>query len=486
MKRLQLHSACKLFPELPEDELQQLAADIKANGLRNPVVLLGEKILDGRNRYAACKLAGVKPRFETWDGQGSPVEWVISQNLVRRHLSTSQRAVVAHDLLPLLEKEAKERQRMSRGRGKKVAQSCATFSSSNGKASEAAARLTKTNARYVEMVKEISRSVPKLLDRIRVGSMTVAEAQRIAASEVRRNGHHRKPGKTNTSDAERVFCGNCMKLIPRLDNGSVNLVLCSPPYAEQRRSHYQGVSEAAYAKWTVRWMGLLREKLADDGSALIVIRPHLKQGVLSDYVLRTRLALREDGWSENEELIWLKPDAPPLGSTKRPRRTWESILWFSKTANPYCNLTACGRESTRIGFLPSLRFGIGGASIYNGQKVELRKGKARCCDVFVASVGAIEGIEHPAMFPVALAEQLISTFSQKGDLVLDPFCGSGSTLVAAKKLGRDFRGFDSNRKYIKIALGRLAATKCGTAVTGSACPRTVSVESLENVQIGVW
>jgi len=255
-------------------------------------------------------------------------------------------------------------------------------------ASEAAARITRTNARYVEMVKEISRSVPELLDRVRSGSMTVAEAQRIAASEVRRNGHHRKHGKAKADDAERVTCGDCLDLIPRLDNRSVDLVLCSPPYAEQRRSHYKGVSEATYAKWTVRWMGLLREKLTHDGSVLLVIRPHLKKGVLADYVLRTRLALREDGWSENEELIWLKPDAPPLGSTNRPRRTWESILWFSKTANPYCNLTACGRESTRIGFLPSLRFGLGHESIYNGQKVELRTGKARCSDVFVAPVEA--------------------------------------------------------------------------------------------------
>jgi hypothetical protein len=388
MKRLQLHSACKLFPELAEDELEQLAQDIKANGLRNPVVLLDGKILDGRNRFTACKMAGVQPRFTEWNGQGSPVEWVISQNLMRRHLTASQRAVVAHDLLPLLEKEAKERQRMSRGRGKKVAKSCATLSS-NGKASEAAARITRTNARYVEMVKEISRSVPELLDRVRSGSMTVAEAQRIAASEVRRNGHHRKHGKAKADDAERVTCGDCLDLIPRLDNRSVDLVLCSPPYAEQRRSHYKGVSEATYAKWTVRWMGLLREKLTHDGSVLLVIRPHLKKGVLADYVLRTRLALREDGWSENEELIWLKPDAPPLGSTNRPRRTWESILWFSKTANPYCNLTACGRESTRIGFLPSLRFGLGHESIYNGQKVELRTGKARCSDVFVAPVGGI-------------------------------------------------------------------------------------------------
>ena len=84
MKRLQLHPACKLFPKLGKTELQELADDIKANGLQNPIVLLDGKILDGRNRFAACKIAGVKPRFEKWDGAGSPVEWVISQNLMRR------------------------------------------------------------------------------------------------------------------------------------------------------------------------------------------------------------------------------------------------------------------------------------------------------------------------------------------------------------------------------------------------------------------
>ena len=65
------------------------------------------------------------------------------------------------------------------------------------------------------------------------------------------------------------------------------------------------------------------DKLADDGSVLIVICPHVKKGVLSDYVLRTRLALREDGWTECEELVWVKPDAPPLGSLHRSRRTAE-------------------------------------------------------------------------------------------------------------------------------------------------------------------
>ena len=81
-----------------KEELKELAADIKANGLQNPIVLYNGQILDGRNRFLACKIAKVKPRFVEWDGKGTPTEWVISENLIRRHLTSSQRAVIAYDL----------------------------------------------------------------------------------------------------------------------------------------------------------------------------------------------------------------------------------------------------------------------------------------------------------------------------------------------------------------------------------------------------
>ena len=83
-------------------------------------------------------------------------------------------------------------------------------------------------------------------------------------------------------------------------------------------------------------------------------------------------------------------------------------------------------------------------------------GIARITDVIVANVGGNEpGLEHPAVFPLALAEQLIKTFSQAGDLVLDPFCGSGQTLLAAKGCGRRYLGIEREEKYVRIALGRL-------------------------------
>jgi DNA methylase len=177
-------------------------------------------------------------------------------------------------------------------------------------------------------------------------------------------------------------------------------------------------------------------------------------------VLRTRLALREAGWNEYEELIWHKPDAPPLGSLKRPRRTWEQVLWFSRSRQPYCDLKACGQESDRVGFEGSLRFGAGGDSPLNaGQNFGRGRGVARFADLILAPVGANAnepGMDHPAVYPVSLAEQLIRTFSQEGDLVLDPFCGSGQTLLAAKGCGRRYLGIEREDRYVRIALERLA------------------------------
>ena len=104
------HPACLLFPRLNDDDLKALSDDIRHNGLLIPIVTLDGQILDGRNRFEACQIAGIKPRFVEWEGDGSPLAWVVATNLVRRHLTASQRAVVAFDLLPMLEVEAKERQ----------------------------------------------------------------------------------------------------------------------------------------------------------------------------------------------------------------------------------------------------------------------------------------------------------------------------------------------------------------------------------------
>jgi site-specific DNA-methyltransferase (adenine-specific) len=236
---------------------------------------------------------------------------------------------------------------------------------------------------------------------------------------------------------------------------SVNLIITSPPYAEQRKNQYKSISEKDYPAWTVLWMREVKEIIKDEGSVFINIRPHIKNGIISDYVLRTRLALRDDGWKECEELIWIKPDSPPLGSTKRPRRAWESILWFSLSNNPYCDPKANGTVSKRIGF-ESTKFAQGGDSHIHAGQNNAVQGIARCKDYIEVGTGKIEkGIKHPAMFPIEIPNYLIQMCSQEGEFVVDPFCGSGTVLKSAKLLNRNYCGFDISQEYCDISKNRI-------------------------------
>jgi hypothetical protein len=97
------HPVASLFPALDEPALVELAADIATHGLREPIWLHRDgRILDGRNRNAACDLAGIEPTYRTWEGdENDLVAFVVSLNLHRRHLSESQRAMVAAKIATL-------------------------------------------------------------------------------------------------------------------------------------------------------------------------------------------------------------------------------------------------------------------------------------------------------------------------------------------------------------------------------------------------
>jgi hypothetical protein len=108
---MEFHPAANLFPLMGEAELRELADDIREHGLNRPITTFEGMILDGRNRFLACQQIGKPPICEEWQGGGSPVAWVLSENLHRRHLTINDRARIGLEALPMLEAEAKERQR---------------------------------------------------------------------------------------------------------------------------------------------------------------------------------------------------------------------------------------------------------------------------------------------------------------------------------------------------------------------------------------
>ena len=97
------HPAANCFPLLEGEEFDRLVADIQANGQENAITIInGTEILDGRNRYRACKQLGIVPKIHNWAGANKEaITFVISQNVSRRHLNESQRAVVAINLVDL-------------------------------------------------------------------------------------------------------------------------------------------------------------------------------------------------------------------------------------------------------------------------------------------------------------------------------------------------------------------------------------------------
>jgi len=90
----EFHELCCIFPRCTDEELQLLVSDIRENGLQTPITLYEGKILDGRNRYLACQMLNIEPDYVEFDGK-DPLPFVVSRNLCRRHLSESQRAMVA-------------------------------------------------------------------------------------------------------------------------------------------------------------------------------------------------------------------------------------------------------------------------------------------------------------------------------------------------------------------------------------------------------
>jgi site-specific DNA-methyltransferase (adenine-specific) len=257
-----------------------------------------------------------------------------------------------------------------------------------------------------------------------------------------------------------IYHGDAAEVIATLPDASVDCVVTSPPYAEQRATTYGGIPEADYPAWTVGWMEPLRRVLKPRGSVIVNIRPHVKGGQISDYTLRTRLALREAGWLELDELIWFKPAAPPLGHKFRPRRSWESLHWFGSSGDVWCDPRANGNPSGRIGFDEGNGHKHGWLQGGGSPHVE---GRSRCPDVAVFSVGSAVGVfaeggetPHSAPYPPRLAAWCIRLVCPPGGTVLDPFSGSGSTGVAALQEGRRYVGIDLAEEYAAMSARRVA------------------------------
>jgi len=122
----EVHPAAEMFPLMSGKTFDELVNDIKIHGQLEPVVVLDGKLIDGRNRARACMCLGLECQSREWDGRNSVVDFIISENKIRRHLSAQALAVASAKLLPHLEPAAKERIKAGGKSGGKVTKQART------------------------------------------------------------------------------------------------------------------------------------------------------------------------------------------------------------------------------------------------------------------------------------------------------------------------------------------------------------------------
>jgi ParB-like chromosome segregation protein Spo0J len=187
---MDFHEIANVWPLMTDDALQELTEDIRKNGLVNPIWLYEGKVLDGRNRWTACIMAGVKPTTKEYIGD-NPTAFAVSMNDKRRHMNKGQLGAIAVELLPFFEKDAERRQKESikqrdeLGRAKPVEEKIPQLVKEDRtpQARQEAAKSVGVNDRYVSDAKKVKQEAPEIFEKLKAGKITMQDAKREVAKK---------------------------------------------------------------------------------------------------------------------------------------------------------------------------------------------------------------------------------------------------------------------------------------------------------------
>ena len=261
--------------------------------------------------------------------------------------------------------------------------------------------------------------------------------------------------------------GDCKEILKELPTNSVDLIFTSPPYADQRKSTYGGIHPDKYVEWFSPISEQLLRVLKPTGTFVLNIKEKVVDGERSTYVMELILEMRKQGWFWTEEFIWHKKNSYPGKWPNRFRDSWERLLQFNKDKkfNMYQEevMVPTGDwAKTRLKNLSETdkirdnsKVGSGfGKNISNW----LERDKAYPTNVLHLATEC-NNKNHSAAFPESLPEWFIRLFTQPGDVVLDPFMGSGTTNNVAQRMSRNSIGIEILEEYYSMVKDQLDEKK---------------------------
>ena len=279
---------------------------------------------------------------------------------------------------------------------------------------------------------------------------------------------------TNLKDV--ILHGDALDELGRIPTQSVDTVVTSPPYFQQRDYDDsdqigQESNPAAYVARLVEIFRQVHRVLRDSGSIWIVIGDKYLRGELLGLPWRVVLALIDEGWILRSDIIWHKPNAMPSSVKTRPTTDHEYIFFLTKSKQYYYNADAIREPHVTFSEQSRMRGGRRHFHVRNGTPESGKNGgnqnlhDGRWDQAFhpggrnkrtVWSIPLSKFREaHFAVFPERLVETAILAGSPSGGVVLDPFLGSGTTALVAKRLQRHYIGIDCAQKYCEMARKRL-------------------------------
>lgn len=426
-----VHPAAELFPLMDAVALQALADDIREHGQREPVILYRGAVLDGRNRMRACELAGVEPVFVTVESEEvvDPIAFVLSLNRHRRHLTPSQVAVLIVDVSDMYAAEAAERHRANGGDKVSGAASirlilAAPSPEQNpaGRALVQAAKELGGGVSSASTMSSVKRAAPEVFAAVKSGAVErVTDAKRIAAlpiaqrAEVLTRVAAGAEPRRAVVEVQREATVTAAAALPRASSRyalhtcdleaapiaaeSIDVIITDPPYPQEFLPCYEALARLAC-------------RVLKPGASCLVM---VGQSYLPDVIA----GLIRGGLRYHWTLAYLTPGGQAVQVFPRKVNTfWKPLLWFTK--------------------------GAADASKWVG-------------DVTRSDVNDNDKRTHDWGQSESGMADIVCRFSAPGDVVFDPFCGAGTTGVAALAHGRTFVGVDIDAGCIAQSTARLTA-----------------------------